>query len=150
MSTAAELLTNREYKYGFVTDIETDVIPKGLSEDTVRLISKKKNEPEWMLEFRLKAYRNWLKMEEPKRWANLEYPEIDFQNSAYYAAPRQKPSKAAMDEVDPELIRTFEKLGIPLSEQKMLANVAVDAVFDSVSVATTYKEKLLKAGVIFC
>src|SRR6476619_5668076 len=139
MSTAAELLTNREYKYGFVTDIETDVIPKGLSEDTVRLISKKKNEPEWMLEFRLKAYRNWLKMEEPKRWPNFEYPEIDFQNSSYHAAPRQKPSKASRDEVDPELIKTFEKLGIPLSEQKLLANVAVDAVFDSVSVATTYK-----------
>lgn len=150
MSTAAELLTNREYKYGFVTDIETDVIPKGLSEDTVRLISMKKNEPEWMLEFRLKAYRNWLKMEEPKRWPNFEYPEIDFQNISYYAAPRQKPSKASMDEVDPELIKTFEKLGIPLSEQKMLANVAVDAVFDSVSVATTYKKKLGEAGVIFC
>ena len=150
MSTAAELLTNRDYKYGFVTDIETDVIPKGLSEDTVRLISSKKNEPEWMLEFRLKAFRNWLKMTEPDYWANFDYPRIDFQNISYYAAPRQKPKKASMDEVDPELIRTFEKLGIPLSEQKMLANVAVDAVFDSVSVATTYKEKLKKAGVIFC
>jgi len=150
MSTAAELLTNREYKYGFVTDIETDVIPKGLSEDTVRLISSKKNEPEWMLEFRLKAFRNWLKMTEPDYWANFDYPRIDFQNISYYAAPRQKPKKSSMDEVDPELIRTFEKLGIPLSEQKMLANVAVDAVFDSVSVATTYKEKLKKAGVIFC
>src|SRR5205085_4206182 len=150
MSTAAELLTNREYKYGFVTDIESDVIPKGLSEDTVRLISSKKNEPEWMLEFRLKAYRNWLKMAEPSRWPNFEYPEIDFQNISYYAAPRQKPTKASMDEVDPELIKTFEKLGIPLSEQKLLANVAVDAVFDSVSVATTYKKKLLEAGVIFC
>ncbi|MBX3293027.1 MAG: Fe-S cluster assembly protein SufB [Acidobacteria bacterium] len=150
MSTAAELLQNREYKYGFVTDIETDIIPKGLSEDTVRLISSKKNEPEWMLEFRLKAYRQWLKMEQPKNWPNFEYPEIDFQNISYYAAPRQKPKKASMDEVDPELIRTFEKLGIPLSEQKLLANVAVDAVFDSVSVATTYKEKLKEAGVIFC
>lgn len=150
MSTAAELLTNREYKYGFVTDIETDTIAKGLSEDTVRLISAKKNEPEWMLEFRLKAYRQWLKMEEPKAWPNFEYPAIDFQNISYYSAPRQKPKKASMDEVDPELIKTFEKLGIPLSEQKMLANVAVDAVFDSVSVATTYKEKLKKAGVIFC
>ncbi|PYT00054.1 MAG: Fe-S cluster assembly protein SufB [Acidobacteria bacterium] len=150
MSTAAELLTNREYKYGFVTDIESDVIPKGLSEDTVRLISSKKNEPEWMLEFRLKAFRNWLKMTEPDYWANFEYPPIDFQNISYYAAPRQKPKKSSMDEVDPELIKTFEKLGIPLSEQKMLANVAVDAVFDSVSVATTYKEKLKKAGVIFC
>ena len=150
MSTAAELLTNREYKYGFVTDIESDVIPKGLSEDTVRLISSKKNEPEWMLEFRLKAFRNWLKMTEPDYWANFEYPRIDFQNISYYAAPRQKPKKTSMDEVDPELVKTFEKLGIPLSEQKMLANVAVDAVFDSVSVATTYKAKLKKAGVIFC
>jgi Fe-S cluster assembly protein SufB len=150
MSTAAELLQNREYKYGFVTDIETDIIPKGLSEDTIRLISQKKNEPEWMLEFRLKAYRQWLKMEQPKNWPNFEYPEIDFQDISYYAAPRQKPKKASMDEVDPELIKTFEKLGIPLSEQKLLANVAVDAVFDSVSVATTYKEKLKEAGVIFC
>ena len=150
MSTAAEILSNREYKYGFVTDIESDTIAKGLSEDTVRLISSKKNEPEWMLEFRLKAYRNWLKMTEPDYWANFDYPRIDFQNISYYSAPRQKPTKASMDEVDPELIKTFEKLGIPLSEQKMLANVAVDAVFDSVSVATTYKEKLKKAGVIFC
>jgi Fe-S cluster assembly protein SufB len=150
MSTAAELLTNREYKYGFVTDIESDTIPKGLSEDTVRLISEKKNEPAWLLEFRLKAYRNWLKMAEPKAWPNFEYPKIDFQNISYYSAPRQKPKKTSMDEVDPELVKTFEKLGIPLSEQKMLANVAVDAVFDSVSVATTYKAKLKKAGVIFC
>ncbi len=150
MSTAAELLTNREYKYGFVTDIETDTIAKGLSEDTVRLISSKKNEPEWLLDFRLKAFRNWLKMTEPNNWANFEYPRIDFQNISYYSAPRQKAKKASLDEVDPELIRTFEKLGIPITEQKMLANVAVDAVFDSVSVATTYKEKLKKAGVIFC
>ncbi|MEP6704522.1 MAG: Fe-S cluster assembly protein SufB, partial [Acidobacteriota bacterium] len=142
--------TNREYKYGFVTDIETDTIAKGLSEDTVRLISSKKNEPEWMLEFRLKAFRQWLKMTEPNYWANFEYPRIDFQNISYYSAPKQKVKKASMDEVDPELIRTFEKLGIPLSEQKMLANVAVDAVFDSVSVATTYKAKLKEAGVIFC
>ncbi|MBX3281719.1 MAG: Fe-S cluster assembly protein SufB [Acidobacteria bacterium] len=150
MSTAAELLTNREYKYGFVTDIETETIPKGLSEDTIRLISAKKNEPDWMLEFRLKAYRQWLKMEEPSYWANFKYPDLDFQNITYYAAPKQKAKKASMDEVDPELIKTFEKLGIPLSEQKQLANVAVDAVFDSVSVATTYREKLKKAGVIFC
>ena len=150
MSTATEILANREYKYGFVTDIETDTIAKGLSEDTVRLISSKKNEPEWMLEFRLKAFRQWLKMTEPNYWANFEYPRIDFQNISYYSAPKQKAKKASMDEVDPELIKTFEKLGIPLSEQKMLANVAVDAVFDSVSVATTYKEKLKKAGVIFC
>lgn len=150
MSTAAELLTNREYKYGFVTDIETETIDKGLSEDTVRLISSKKNEPEWLLDFRLKAYRRWLEMTPPDNWANFAYPKIDFQNISYYSAPKQKPKKASMDEVDPELIKTFEKLGIPLSEQKMLANVAVDAVFDSVSVATTYKDKLKKAGVIFC
>src|SRR5213595_1464588 len=148
MSTA-EILTNREYKYGWVTDIESETIPRGLSEDTVRLISSKKNEPEWMLEFRLKAYRNWLKMDAPANWANFDYPAIDFQNISYYAAPREKPKKASLDEVDPELIKTFEKLGIPITEQKMLANVAVDAVFDSVSVATTYKEKLKKAGVIF-
>ncbi|HXF43726.1 MAG TPA: Fe-S cluster assembly protein SufB [Pyrinomonadaceae bacterium] len=150
MSTAAEILANREYKYGFVTDIETETIPKGLSEDTIRLISLKKEEPEWMLEFRLKAYRNWLKMAEPKHWPNFKYPEIDFQDITYYAAPKKKPTKASLDEVDPELIKTFEKLGIPLSEQKLLANVAVDAVFDSISVATTFKEKLKKAGVIFC
>lgn len=150
MSTAAELLTNREYKYGFVTDIETETIDKGLSEDTIRLISSKKNEPEWMLEFRLKAFRQWLKMTPPDNWANFAYPNIDFQDISYYSAPKQKPKKASMDEVDPELVKTFEKLGIPLSEQKMLANVAVDAVFDSVSVATTYKKKLKEAGVIFC
>jgi Fe-S cluster assembly protein SufB len=150
MSTAAELLTNREYKYGFVTDIETETIPKGLSEDTVRLISAKKNEPEWMLEFRLKAYRNWLKMEEPNYWANIDYPQIDYQEITYHSEPKKKVTKESLDEVDPELLKTFEKLGIPITEQKMLANVAVDAVFDSVSVATTYKKKLAKAGVIFC
>ena len=150
MSTAAELLTNREYKYGFVTDIETETIPIGLSEDTVRLISAKKNEPEWMLEFRLKAFRHWLKMEEPNYWANINYPKIDYQEITYYAAPKKKETKESLDEVDPELLKTFEKLGIPITEQKMLANVAVDAVFDSVSVATTYKKKLAKAGVIFC
>ncbi len=150
MSTAAELLTNREYKYGFTTDIETETIAKGLSEDTVRLISSKKNEPEWMLDFRLKAYRRWLEMKQPDNWANFDYPNIDFQNISYYSAPKQKAKKQSLDEVDPELLRTFEKLGIPLTEQKMLANVAVDAVFDSVSVATTYKAKLKKAGVIFC
>ncbi|HEY0099867.1 MAG TPA: Fe-S cluster assembly protein SufB [Pyrinomonadaceae bacterium] len=149
MSTI-ELLTNKEYKYGFVTDIESDMIPRGLSEDTIRLISAKKNEPEFMLEFRLKAYRHWLKMEEPKHWPNITYPSVDYQDIIYYSAPKQKAVKASMDEVDPELIRTFEKLGIPLTEQKQLAGVAVDAVFDSVSVATTYKEKLKKHGVIFC
>jgi Fe-S cluster assembly protein SufB len=151
MSTATqELLANREYKYGFVTDIETETIAKGLSEDVVRLISEKKGEPEWLLEFRLKAYRRWLEMKQPDNWANFAYPNIDFQNISYYSAPKQKAKKASLDEVDPELLKTFEKLGIPLTEQKMLANVAVDAVFDSVSVATTYKEKLKKAGVIFC
>jgi Fe-S cluster assembly protein SufB len=150
MSTAAELLTNREYKYGFVTDIETETIPVGLTEDTVRLISAKKNEPAWMLEFRLKAFRHWLKMEEPSYWANINYPKIDYQAITYYAAPKKKETKESLDEVDPELLKTFEKLGIPITEQKMLANVAVDAVFDSVSVATTYKKKLAKAGVIFC
>ena len=149
MSTASELLS-KEYKYGFVTDIETETIPKGLSEDTVRLISAKKNEPEWMLEFRLKAFRHWLKMEEPAHWANFEYQSVDFKVITYYAAPKEKEKKKSMDEVYPELIDTFEKLCIPLSEQKMLANVAVDAVFDSVSVATTFKGKLKDAGVIFC
>ncbi|MCX7639584.1 MAG: Fe-S cluster assembly protein SufB [Pyrinomonadaceae bacterium] len=148
MTKALEILANREYKYGFVTQIETETIPKGLNEETIKLISKKKDEPEWMLEFRLKAYRQWLKMKEP-RWGNFEYPKIDFQDITYYAAPKKKPKKNSLEEVDPELLRTFEKLGIPLSEQKMLANVAVDAVFDSVSVATTFKEKLKKIGVIF-
>lgn len=150
MSTAAELLANREYKYGFTTDIETETIAKGLSEDVVRLISSKKNEPEWLLDFRLKAYRRWLEMKQPDNWANFDYPKIDFQDVSYYSAPKQKAKKQSLDEVDPELLKTFEKLGIPLTEQKMLANVAVDAVFDSVSVATTYKGKLKKAGVIFC
>src|SRR3954452_23964884 len=149
MSTA-EILSQQEYKYGFVTDIESDVIPRGLTEDTIRLIVAKKNEPDWMLEFRLKAYRHWLTMKEPKHWPNLSYPEVDYQDVVYYSAPKQKAKKASLDEVDPELLRTFEKLGIPLQEQKQLANVAVDAVFDYVSVAATYKEKLKKAGVIFC
>src|ERR671938_483776 len=148
--SSIEILANREYKYGFVTDIESDTIPKGLSEETVRLISAKKNEPEWMLEFRLKAYRHWLTMKEPRNWPNITYPEVNYQEIIYYSAPKQSAKKASLDEVDPELLRTFEKLGIPLSEQKQLAGVAVDAVFDSVSVATTYKEKLKKHGVIFC
>ena len=149
MSTV-ELLGKQEYKYGFVTDIESDVIPRGLTEDTIRLIVKIKNEPDWMLDFRLKAYRHWLTMTEPKHWPNISYPDIDYQDVIYYSAPKQKATKASLDEVDPELLRTFEKLGIPLTEQKQLAGVAVDAVFDSVSVATTYKEKLKKHGVIFC
>jgi Fe-S cluster assembly protein SufB len=149
MSTA-EILSKQEYKYGFVTDIESDVIPRGLTEDTIRLISAKKNEPDWMLEFRLKAYRHWLTMTEPTHWPNISYPKIDYQDVIYYSAPKQKAVKASLDEVDPELLKTFEKLGIPLTEQKQLAGVAVDAIFDSVSVATTYKEKLKKHGVIFC
>lgn len=150
MSTAAiETLANREYKYGFVTDIEAETIPRGLNEDIVRLISAKKNEPEWLLEWRLKAFRHWLTMTEPE-WANVNYPKIDYQDIIYYSAPKPKKKLQSLDEVDPELLDTFEKLGIPLSEQKMLANVAVDAIFDSVSVATTFREKLAKAGVIFC
>jgi len=133
-----------------VTDIEAETIPRGLSEDTVRLISAKKEEPEWMLDFRLKAYRHWLTMEEPRRWPNVSFPEIDYQDMIYYSAPKQKATVASLDEVDPELLKTFEKLGMPLSEQNQLSGVAVDAVFDSVSVATTYKEKLKKHGVIFC
>ena len=149
MSTA-EILANREYKYGWVTDIEAETIPRGLSEDTVRLISAKKEEPEWMLDFRLKAYRHWLTMKEPRHWPNVTFPEVDYQDMIYYSAPKQKATVASLDEVDPELLKTFEKLGIPLSEQKQLSGVAVDAVFDSVSVATTYKEKLKQHGVIFC
>lgn len=150
MSTAAvEALANREYKYGFVTDIEAETIPRGLHEDIVRTISAKKNEPEWLLEWRLKAYRHWLTMTEPE-WANVNYPKIDYQDIIYYSAPKPKKKLESLDEVDPELIDTFEKLGIPLHEQKLLANVAVDAIFDSVSVATTFREKLAKEGVIFC
>ncbi len=144
-----EKFTEQAYKYGFRTDIETEVAPKGLNEDIVRLISSKKKEPEFMLEFRLKAYRHWLKMKEPQ-WSEARYPKIDFNSIHYYASPRQKPKLNSLDEVDPELKRTFEKLGIPLIEQKRLSGVAVDAVFDSVSVATTYKKKLLEFGVIFC
>jgi len=142
-------LTQSEYKWGFVTDIETDEAPRGLNEEIIRFISLKKEEPEWMLQWRLKAYKSWLKMKEPK-WPNVSYPEIDFQDIIYYSAPKQKPELESLDEVDPELIKTFEKLGIPLEEQKKLAGVAVDAVFDSVSVATTFRENLEEAGVIFC
>ena len=149
MSTSVQTLVNQPYKYGFITDIESDTIPAGLSEDVVRLISAKKNEPEFMLEFRLKAYRQWLKMVEPN-WAEVGYPPIDYQKSIYYSAPKVNEKKKSLDEVDPTLLETFEKLGISLSEQKRLANVAVDAIFDSVSVATTFKEKLAKDGVIFC
>jgi Fe-S cluster assembly protein SufB len=152
MTTAAntiEDLATREYKYGFVTEIEADVIPRGLSEDIVRLISTKKNEPEWLLEWRLKAYRHWLTMEEPT-WPHVHYPPIDYQNVIYYSAPRPKKQLSSLDEVDPELLQTFEKLGISLEEQKRLSGVAVDAVFDSVSVATTFKDKLAELGIIFC
>jgi len=146
-------LAQQEYKWGFVTDIGEDRAPKGLNEDIIRFISAKKNEPEFMLEWRLKAYRYWETLEkshaEPK-WANIHYPPIDYQNSSYYSAPKQKPNLKSLDELDPEILRTYEKLGIPLAEQKMLAGVAVDAVFDSVSVATTFKEKLAEVGVIFC
>ncbi len=146
-------LAEREYKWGFVTDIEEERVPKGLNEDTIRMISAKKHEPEFMLEWRLKAYRYWASLEqsdaEPK-WANIKYGPIDYQAITYYSAPKQKPKLESLDQLDPEILRTYEKLGIPLQEQKMLAGVAVDAVFDSVSVATTFKHKLAEAGVIFC
>jgi Fe-S cluster assembly protein SufB len=147
-ATVGELVS-QPYRYGFVTEIETEKIAKGLSEDVVRLISAKKQEPEFLLNFRLRAYQQWLKMSEPD-WAALSHPPIDFQDIVYYAAPRQQQKRSSLDEVDPKLLETFDKLGIPLSEQKRLSNVAVDAVFDSVSIATTYKEKLAEHGVIFC
>ena len=142
-------VTSGEYKYGFVTDIETDIIPKGLNEDIIRLISSRKEEPEWMLEFRLKAFRHWQTMKMPA-WANLKIPEIDFQDIIYYAAPKQKKGPDSLSDVDPELLKTFEKLGIPLEEQKRLTGVAVDAVMDSVSVKTTFRETLAEMGIIFC
>jgi Fe-S cluster assembly protein SufB len=144
-----EQITTSEYKYGFVTNIEADEAPKGLSEDTIRFISAKKNEPSWMLEYRLKAFQHWQKMEEPN-WANVNYPKINFQDIIYYSAPKQKVAPKSLDEIDPELRNTFEKLGISLNEQKRLTGVAVDAVMDSISVATTFKEELSKVGVIFC
>ena len=148
MSALLQSLVNQPYKHGFVTDIESDVAAKGLDENTIRLISAKKREPEWLLEFRLAAFRHWLTMTPPK-WANVKYPAIDFQAISYYSEPRRKPKLASMDEVDPELLRTFEKLGVPMHERATLANVAVDVIFDSVSVATTYKARLAEAGVIF-
>ena len=144
-----EELTSSEYKYGFESNIEADSAPKGLNEDIIRFISSKKNEPEWMLEWRLKAYRHWLTLKEPK-WPNVSYPEIDYQDIIYYSAPKQKVAPKSLDEVDPELRATFEKLGISLDEQKRLTGVAVDAVIDSVSVATTFKDKLAELGIIFC
>lgn len=149
MSAVLQNLVNQPYRHGFVTEIESDIAPKGLNEDIIRLISTKKNEPEWLLDFRLNAYRQWLKMEEPK-WPNVKYPKIDFQAISYYAAPKPKKKLNSMDEVDPELLRTFEKLGVPMHERAALAGVAVDVIFDSVSVATTYKQKLAEVGIIFC
>lgn len=152
MSTSTntiEQLANREYKWGFITDIDADSAPKGLNEEIIRFISLKKREPDWLLEWRLRAYRQWLTMEEP-RWANVRYRTIDYQDIIYYSAPKQKARPKSLAEVDPELLRTYEKLGISLQEQERLAGVAVDAVFDSVSVATTFKEKLAELGIIFC
>jgi Fe-S cluster assembly protein SufB len=152
MSTSTDViqdLASRDYKYGFITDIEQEAVPPGLNEDIVRLISAKKNEPAWLLEWRLKAYRTWLTMKEPT-WANIKYAPIDYHNTYYYAAPKKKPALSSLDEVDPEIRKTFDRLGIPLEEQKLLSGVAVDAVFDSVSVATTFKDKLASLGIIFC
>jgi len=150
-STANEMdaLVARGYEHGFVTEIETEVIPPGLNEDVIRLISARKNEPQWVLDYRLKAFRHWLTME-PPHWSSVHYPPIDLQAISYFAAPKKRPTLTSLDEVDPELLRTYEKLGIPLEEQKALAGVAVDAVFDSVSVATTFRKNLAEAGVIFC
>jgi len=149
MSTVLQNLIDQPYKHGFVTDIESDTVARGLSEDVIRFISHKKNEPDWLLDFRLQAYRHWLTMTEPA-WPNVHYPKIDFQAISYYSAPKAKKKLASMDEVDPELLRTFEKLGVPMHEQAALAGVAVDVIFDSVSVTTTYKKKLADVGVIFC
>ena len=149
MSAVIQNLVNQPYKHGFHTEIEADTVAKGLNEDVIRTISAKKNEPEWLLEFRLKAFRHWQTMTEPV-WPNVKYPKIDFQDIVYYSAPKSKATKKSMDEVDPELLRTFEKLGVPMNERAALAGVAVDVIFDSVSVATTHKEKLAEVGVIFC
>ena len=152
MTTATrtiEELANREYQYGFITEVEAETVPKGLNEEVVRLISEKKREPAWLLEWRLKAYRTWLTMTEPT-WQNVRYPAIDYQDIIYYSAPKKRPTLNSLDEVDPEIRATFEKLGIPLEEQKLFAGVAVDAVFDSVSVATTFRTKLAELGIIFC
>ncbi len=150
MTSPVESLVNREYQYGFVTDIPSEVFPRGLNEDVIRMISARKQEPAFMLEWRLRAYRRWLEMKEPHHWANVSYPPIDYQDIIYFAAPRTQKPLGSLDEVDPALLRTYEKLGIPLSEQKRLSGVAVDAIFDSVSVATTFKETLAKEGIIFC
>ena len=157
MSEQNEILEqhiNSEYKWGFTTDIESETFKKGLNEDVIKLLSHKKNEPEWLLEYRLKAYRYWLTMKEPSNWAYFPYPKVDFQDISYYSAPKKKPELTSLDEVDPELLKTFEKLGISLEEQKRLtgvsSNIAVDAVFDSVSVKTTFRETLAEKGIIFC
>ncbi|MGZ5303752.1 MAG: Fe-S cluster assembly protein SufB, partial [Bacteroidia bacterium] len=144
-----EEITSSEYKYGFVTEIDTDSLPPGLTEETVRFISAKKNEPEWMLDWRLKAYRHWLTLKMPQ-WQNVTFPVINYQDIIFYSAPKQKAKLNDLNEVDPDLLETYAKLGIPLNEQKMLSGVAVDAVFDSVSVVTTFKEKLKEQGIIFC
>ena len=149
MSSVLQNLVNKPYEHGFVTDIESDTAAKGLSEDTIRMISGKKKEPQWLLDFRLKAYQRWLTMT-PPQWPNVKYPPIDFQAISYYSAPKAKKKLASMDEVDPELLKTFEKLGVPMNERAKLAGVAVDVIFDSVSVATTYKAKLAEVGIIFC
>jgi len=150
MSSPVENLVNREYKYGFVTDIEADSLPPGLSEDVIRVISAKKQEPAFMLEWRLKAYRRWLEMSEPHHWANISYPRLNYQDVIYYSAPKTRKPIGSLEDVDPELLKTYEKLGISLSEQKRLEGVAVDAIFDSVSVGTSFKETLAKQGIIFC
>ena len=149
MSSSIDSLVNREYQYGFVTDVETDTLPPGVNEDVVRAIAMKKDEPEWLVDWRLKAYRRWLTMKEP-HWSNVNYPPIDYQAQSYYSAPSSVKPLQSLDEVDPELLRTYEKLGIPLNEQKFLSGVAVDAIFDSVSVGTTMKTELAAIGVIFC
>lgn len=148
-NSVSDILEDNTYKYGFTTDVESETFAKGLNEDVIRAISKKKNEPQFMLDFRLKAFEKWKTMKEPD-WPNVHYPPIDFQDISYYSEPKKKKVLESLDEVDPEVLRTFEKLGIPLDEQKKLANVAVDAVFDSVSVATTHKKKLMEVGIIFC
>ncbi|MCB1968954.1 MAG: Fe-S cluster assembly protein SufB, partial [Geminicoccaceae bacterium] len=152
MATALETVSDysgKEYKYGFVTDIESELAPKGLSEDTVRLISAKKKEPEWLTDWRLQAYRRWLTMEEPA-WQKVTFPKIDYQDIHYYAAPKVTERPESLDDIDPEIRATYDKLGIPIKEQEILAGVAVDYVFDSVSVATTFKKKLMELGVVFC
>src|SRR3954447_8724008 len=149
-TTTIEDFASREYEHGFYTDIESDTLPPGLDEDVIRQISARKHEPDWLLQWRLKAYKHWKTLEEPRWWPNLTIGPIDYQGISYYSAPKQKKQLTSLDEADPEMRKTFERLGISLDEQKRLSNVAVDAVFDSVSVATTHKKKLMEHGVIFC